>query len=1066
MLKYIYFIFIFLTFQSFYSQCPVGDVTLGTQSDVDNFISTYPACEIIDGDLIIGFSVTDISGITSIKRIEGSLRILYSGITTVSNFSNLEFIGGDFELKENTNLTVIENINQLQTIGGGLKIYTNYGGLNTIKGFNSLDIVVGEFTIEQNPSLEIISGFDKLKKVGDFQISNNDSLIGIPKFNQLVDVGWDLDISGNDLLNTIDGFNSLTEVFLAMNIKFNASLVTILGFDSLNKIQNLNIGEGPITNIPSFSNIININSINITGTKLAYLDGFNNLQVIQGIDPHFGILYLNGNDELLEISGFKELKNVDGQFSITNNGNLNSLIGFNNLIETRNINVTANESLASLNGLENLMNLGTISGSSLFITSNPSLTDCTALCNLVTIGNILGTVNFSNNPSKCSSEYEVKAECIPDFDKDGILDDDDLDDDNDGILDTVEQNGNPNRDTDLDGYPDHQDLDSDGDGCFDVIEAGFTDGDANGTLGSLPDTVDTNGLIVGELDGYTVPLDSDGDNIFDFQQFNILNAGEDGSLELCVNSISVNLFDSLGGTPDSGGVWSPSLASGTGIFDPSVDVPGIYTYTVANGVCGLDISQVEVVLDQLPNAGLDGNLLICENATPVNLFDSLGGTPNNGGIWTPSLASGTGIFDPLVDLSGIYTYTVTNGVCGSDMSEVNVVVEELPNAGVNGSLEICANSIPIDLFDSLGGLPDALGVWSPSLASGTGFFDPSIDVPGIYSYTVTNGVCGADTSQVNVIVVQLTNAGLDGGLEICKNATPVNLFDSLGGTPDSGGIWSPSLISGTGVFDPSVDASGIYLYTVANGVCGSDTSEVNVVVDELPNAGLDGSLEICINSNSIDLFDSLNGIPDSGGIWLPSLTSGTGVFDPLVDSSGTYTYTVTNGVCGSDTSEVIVNITNVTPIQEYVVKTTEFSGNNLIEIIINSNLQYEYSLDNVNFQSSNVFNNLSGGEYILYVKEVSGCGILEVLVSILDYPKYFTPNNDGFNDTWKLKGITNQEYSIYIYDRYGKLLKHLVSFENGWDGTFNGEALPTSDYWFKVVFNNGIVKNGHFTLKR
>ena len=55
--------FFLLINQLLFSQCPVGNVNLGTQSEVDVFLSTYPTCEIIDGDLIIGSSVTDISGI-------------------------------------------------------------------------------------------------------------------------------------------------------------------------------------------------------------------------------------------------------------------------------------------------------------------------------------------------------------------------------------------------------------------------------------------------------------------------------------------------------------------------------------------------------------------------------------------------------------------------------------------------------------------------------------------------------------------------------------------------------------------------------------------------------------------------------------------------------------------------------------------------------------------------------------------------------------------------------------------------------------------------------------------
>src|SRR5690606_40672136 len=106
----------------------------------------------------------------------------------------------------------------------------------------------------------------------------------------------------------------------------------------------------------------------------------------------------------------------------------------------------------------------------------------------------------------------------------------------------------------------------------------------------------------------------------------------------------------------------------------------------------------------------------------------------------------------------------------------------------------------------------------------------------------------------------IPNAGEDGSLELCINNVPVILFDSLGGTPDAGGVWSPSLSSGTGIFDPLVDAPGIYTYTVTNGVCGSDTSEVNVTVYQLPNAGEDGSLEIWIGSASRSVLDRVTGL--------------------------------------------------------------------------------------------------------------------------------------------------------------------------------------------------------------
>jgi gliding motility-associated-like protein len=82
------------------------------------------------------------------------------------------------------------------------------------------------------------------------------------------------------------------------------------------------------------------------------------------------------------------------------------------------------------------------------------------------------------------------------------------------------------------------------------------------------------------------------------------------------------------------------------------------------------------------------------------------------------------------------------------------------------------------------------------------------------------------------------------------------------------------------------------------------------------------------------------------------------------------------------------------------------------------------------------------------------------------YPKFFTPNGDGYNDTWKIK-FSDLETSmiIKIFDRYGKLLKELTQ-NNSWDGTFNGQELPASDYWFAVTRNNGKEYKGHFSLKK
>ena len=91
-------------------------------------------------------------------------------------------------------------------------------------------------------------------------------------------------------------------------------------------------------------------------------------------------------------------------------------------------------------------------------------------------------------------------------------------------------------------------------------------------------------------------------------------------------------------------------------------------------------------------------------------------------------------------------------------------------------------------------------------------------------------------------------------------------------------------------------------------------------------------------------------------------------------------------------------------------------------------------------------------------------------VQIIDYPHYFTPNGDGMNDTWNIVGLVGQPNAkIYIFDRYGKLMKQISSEGQGWDGTYNGHLMPSDDYWFSVDYlEQATAKQfkAHFAMKR
>ncbi len=380
-------------------------------------------------------------------------------------------------------------------------------------------------------------------------------------------------------------------------------------------------------------------------------------------------------------------------------------------------------------------------------------------------------------------------------------------------------------------------------------------------------------------------------------------------------------------------------------------------------------------------------------------------------------------------------------------------------------MTLCTSDNPISLFDQLSGTPDLLGTWSPQLASGGNIFNPLLDGSGTYVYTVSNANCGASSATMNVIVNTTSNAGIGANITICEDAALFDLNSILIGE-DAGGVWSPSLASGTSIFNPQIDPQGVYTYSLINANCGDVSSEVEVVIENLSNAGVDTTLEICANETPFSLVDRLNGNPDTNGYWTPSLASGNNTFDPLVDQAGQYTYTVPNAICGDETAIVDISIIPGIPIVDYSINIIELSENNTIEIIITTGLTYEYSLNGTTFQDSPLFTNLQGGMYTVYVREINGCGILEAEVCIIDYMKFFTPNSDGYNDSWQLRGIKEQEYSVVIFDRYGKTIAALHKNNPAWDGLYRGRKLPSSDYWFLIELKNGIRKMGHFSLIR
>ena len=188
---------------------------------------------------------------------------------------------------------------------------------------------------------------------------------------------------------------------------------------------------------------------------------------------------------------------------------------------------------------------------------------------------------------------------------------------------------------------------------------------------------------------------------------------------------------------------------------------------------------------------------------------------------------------------------------------------------------------------------------------------------------------------------------------------------------------------------------------------------------------------------------------------------------------GNYTVVVTgpNG-CSTTRTARVSEAPSIT-IDEVKI-TDSFGDTNAIEVMAYAGpgILLEYKLDEGSWQDSNIFLDVTAGEHTVYVRIEDQPCIASKVITVMDYPKFFTPNNDGYNDTWNIWSLKNQpDTKIYIFDRFGKLIKQLSPAGEGWDGTFNGQPLPSTDYWFKADYidpKTGLTKEvrGHFSLKR
>ncbi len=299
-----------------------------------------------------------------------------------------------------------------------------------------------------------------------------------------------------------------------------------------------------------------------------------------------------------------------------------------------------------------------------------------------------------------------------------------------------------------------------------------------------------------------------------------------------------------------------------------------------------------------------------------------------------------------------------------------------------------------------------------------------------------------------------------------------------------------ALVSGSPVLpNPLISRNqtiSVEVFNPINNSCTTTTS-IDLIVNPLSEFSVLSPQIVCTSDPTFTITlepfeDNPNEVFDYEWLWTSLDGDTTDQFisnDRTINVSnpGTYTITLTktDGTGCSRSREIFVDASEQATITLDDVTIVDISENNSVTIDP-TNLgmgNYDYALveensNFINYQNDPFFDRVKPGFYTIYVRDPI-CGITTLNISVIGYSRFFTPNGDGSNDTWNIKGIdqnTQGNSTIYIYDRYGKLIKQLLTSSDGWNGTYNGQLMPTDDYWFKVYLEDGRTFMGHFTLKR
>ncbi len=341
-----------------FAQCPAGDVTLSTQTEVDNYSANFGCTEV--DTLYIGSpdSATNINDLSALSIIEGvsSLRIYNTDLVSLNGLDNLISITEDLEINSNELLQNLSGLENLLSVGDDFEIKNN-PALTTIADLTSLTQIVDDLEIEENDELTSISVLSSISgTIDDLKI------VGLPKLNNLVG---------------LEGFNTITDDIQLIDLPLVPNLNPLSNITSVtDKIEIIRL------NITSLSPLSNIEGT-VEGIEIEFNPEIISLDGLQNIEEITDDLILEGNDKLSDISQISFISGDINDLIIIDN-NLSSLSDLSGVTGTDNLFITES-GITSLNGLQNIVYVS----EDLVIEANPGITSLTGLEGLESANNFV-----------------------------------------------------------------------------------------------------------------------------------------------------------------------------------------------------------------------------------------------------------------------------------------------------------------------------------------------------------------------------------------------------------------------------------------------------------------------------------------------------------------------------------------------------------------------------------------------------------------------------------------------------------------------------------------------------